>query len=225
MTRKEFMEQLAVLLGGISENERREALEYYENYFDDAGPENEAAVIQELGSPGKVAAMIKADLESGDGDYGEYTERGYEDSRMRDAGQVPQAPRDRKKNSQTNLILLVLLVICAVPVLLGIGGGILGGILGLAGGIVGLVAGLLVGTLACGLGGVAMTVAGIVYCFTSPAGGMAIVGGGFLMIAIGFLLGLAFIWLVCGFAPWLIRKLVDFCQRHLGRYGKGAQKI
>ena len=73
MTRKEFMEQLAVLLGGISENERREALEYYENYFDDAGPENEAAVIQELGSPGKVAAMIKADLESGDGDYGEYT--------------------------------------------------------------------------------------------------------------------------------------------------------
>ena len=33
------MEQLARLLGGISESERQEALDYYNSYFDDAGPE------------------------------------------------------------------------------------------------------------------------------------------------------------------------------------------
>ena len=45
------------------------------------------------------------------------------------------------------------------------------------------------------------------------------------MIAIGWLLGLAFIWLVCGFAPWLIRKLAGFCQKHFRSPGKGAQKV
>ena len=60
MNREEFMRQLERLLQDISESERREALEYYNSYFDDAGEENESRVIQELGSPGKVAAIIKA---------------------------------------------------------------------------------------------------------------------------------------------------------------------
>lgn len=89
MDRNTFMEQLSRLLSDISPTEREEALEYYENYFDDAGPENEAQVIRELGSPGKVAAIIKADLRESGGDYGEYTERGYEDVRTRMTSQVP----------------------------------------------------------------------------------------------------------------------------------------
>ena len=56
------MEQLEKLLSDISEEERQEALDYYESYFDDAGEDQEANVIRELGSPGKVAAIIKADL-------------------------------------------------------------------------------------------------------------------------------------------------------------------
>ena len=44
MNRKQFMEQLERLLSDISEAERQEALEYYEGYFDDAGPENEGEV-------------------------------------------------------------------------------------------------------------------------------------------------------------------------------------
>lgn len=50
MNRKQFMEQLERLLSDISEAERQEALEYYEGYFDDAGPENEGEVIRELGN-------------------------------------------------------------------------------------------------------------------------------------------------------------------------------
>mgnify|MGYP007010212161 CR=1 FL=1 len=44
MNRKQFMEELRQLLTGISEEERVEALQYYEDYFDDAGAENEQQV-------------------------------------------------------------------------------------------------------------------------------------------------------------------------------------
>ena len=83
------MEQLERLLSDISEAERQEALEYYEGYFDDAGPENEGEVIRELGNPGKVAAIIKADLQENGSDYGEYTENGYQDTRVSEEGDMP----------------------------------------------------------------------------------------------------------------------------------------
>ena len=89
MNRKQFMEQLERLLSDISEAERQEALEYYEGYFDDAGPENEGEVIRELGNPGKVAAIIKADLQENSDDYGEYTENGYQDTRVKENGEMP----------------------------------------------------------------------------------------------------------------------------------------
>lgn len=42
----------------MPEAERRDALDYYEEYFDAAGPEKEAQTIQELGSPQNVAEKI-----------------------------------------------------------------------------------------------------------------------------------------------------------------------
>lgn len=58
MTRQEYMQQLAALLAAMPEAERRDALDYYEEYFDAAGPEKEALTIQELGSPQNVAEKI-----------------------------------------------------------------------------------------------------------------------------------------------------------------------
>lgn len=58
MTRQEYMQQLAALLAAMPEAERRDALDYYEEYFDAAGPEKEAHTIQELGSPQNVAEKI-----------------------------------------------------------------------------------------------------------------------------------------------------------------------
>ena len=58
MTRQEYMQQLAALLTAMPEAERRDALDYYEEYFDAAGPEKEAHTIQELGSPQNVAEKI-----------------------------------------------------------------------------------------------------------------------------------------------------------------------
>lgn len=58
MTRQEYMQQLAALLAAMPEAERRDALDYYEEYFDAAGPEKEAQTIQKLGSPQNVAEKI-----------------------------------------------------------------------------------------------------------------------------------------------------------------------
>lgn len=62
MNRTEFMRQLESLLQNISATEREEALQYYNEYFNDAGPENEQNVIEALGNPAKVAENIKKDI-------------------------------------------------------------------------------------------------------------------------------------------------------------------
>lgn len=77
MNRLEFMSELERLLADISKNEREEALNYYNDYLDDAGVENEEEVIESLGSPGRVAATIKAGLFSDE--EGAFTENGYLD--------------------------------------------------------------------------------------------------------------------------------------------------
>ena len=92
MNRKEFLEQLERLLYDIPPQEREAALDYYSSYFDEAGEEKESSVIQELGSPGKVAAIIKADLKENENNhYGEYTEYGYSDERF-DYREMPEGP-------------------------------------------------------------------------------------------------------------------------------------
>jgi len=60
MNRHEFMEQLKRKLRKLPFDEIKEAVEYYEQYFDDAGAENEQEVLGELGSASEVAAQIIA---------------------------------------------------------------------------------------------------------------------------------------------------------------------
>ena len=73
MNRMEFMAELERLLADMPEEERQAAVQYYADYFADAGEANEADVIRELGSPEKVAESIKADY------YGtQFNEADYE---------------------------------------------------------------------------------------------------------------------------------------------------
>lgn len=76
MNRAEFMRRLAELLGDVAPTEREEAIQYYNDYFDDAGTENESGVIASLGTPEELARTIKAGLNDG-GSGGEFTESGF----------------------------------------------------------------------------------------------------------------------------------------------------
>lgn len=61
MNKQEFIRELRKELQDIPSKEREEAVQYYEEYFDEAGEENEEAVIRELGSPARIAAVIRRD--------------------------------------------------------------------------------------------------------------------------------------------------------------------
>lgn len=101
MSYGEFMRELNILLAGVPAEEREEALQYYSDYFADAGKENEEQVLQELGSPQKVAAMIKAGLKGG-ADNGEFTERGYMDEKfVKKDGLARREPKEEKKEEQS----------------------------------------------------------------------------------------------------------------------------
>ena len=58
MTRTEYMKSLEKLLAPLPETERRDALDYYDEYFDAAGKSRESETIAELGSPEEVAQKI-----------------------------------------------------------------------------------------------------------------------------------------------------------------------
>ena len=62
MNRYEFMQELKIRLQRLPYDEISNAINYYEEYFDDAGVENEQSVIAELGSPANVASQIIADF-------------------------------------------------------------------------------------------------------------------------------------------------------------------
>ena len=57
------MLELAALLQDVPVEERTDAMQYYNDYFDAAGEENEQKVISELESPKKVAEKLKAGLD------------------------------------------------------------------------------------------------------------------------------------------------------------------
>lgn len=72
MTKYEYLAKLEKLLAAMPQQERRDALDYYAEYFDAAGPDHEDETAEKLGDPETVARKI---LE-GEGMAGEETSAG-----------------------------------------------------------------------------------------------------------------------------------------------------
>lgn len=62
MDRASYLKQLRGILRRLPAHELDAALAYYEEYFEEAGEENEHQVISQLGSPSHVASQILADF-------------------------------------------------------------------------------------------------------------------------------------------------------------------
>lgn len=101
MNRQEFMKQLEMLLSDISQAEREEALQYYNDYLDDAGIENEEESIGSLGSPAQVAANIKEGLRDGI-ETGEFTEGGYHMNMEEEAPAAPEAAEESEASGNNS---------------------------------------------------------------------------------------------------------------------------
>lgn len=237
MNRADFMRRLAELLADVSPAEREAAIQYYNDYFDDAGAENEQSVIASLGSPEQLARTIKTGLTEGE-NAGEFTEKGFSGYEQKRNDEVMEAKNNAgyqyenfKKTSQNQskkpmsggtIALIVILCILASPILLGIGGGLLGIIIGIFGALFGIVVGF--GATAVGLlvAGVCLFIYGIVTMFGMPLGGLAMMGVGMICAAIG----LCFLWItviICGMLiPAAIRGIVKLFNSMFNRGGATA---
>ncbi len=208
MNREEFLRQLERLLYDIPESERREAMEYYQNYFEDAGPENEAQIIEELGSPQEVAASIKKNL------FGEnYEEYDYETQTKQKQPYVP--PEKPSRN-----ILIGIIVVLTFPLWIGLIGGAFGLIVGgvacvfaFAVAVFALVGSLLlVGFILAGIG-FANIFAGL------PAVGMILISVGMFILAFAILGVIVIGWAFGRILPRTLRAIVRLCKRPFQKRG------
>ena len=229
MSRDEFMRELAYLLQDIPEEERLEALQYYEDYFDDAGPEMDASVVAELGSPERVAAIIRTDLTGAMEDAGEFTESGYTDTRFegprrevvprytrREQQSQQEEPRYWTNNTLKGILFIILIISAAkwIPRILGLGGHIVGFIWGLLGVILAitLLAGLTAAALLFAGGG--LVVAGLIKMFAFPLEGILLCGGGVIILGVGLMMVGFAICFYGSFLPFLVRSI-----------GSGSRKL
>lgn len=193
MDRAEFMRRLEELLWDISSTEREEALRYYNSYFDDAGAENEKQVIEDLGSPERVAENIKSGLfESGIVETGrqrENRETPHAESSYTEVHAAPERQEKRKGSSLSAgaIALIVLLCVFAAPILLPVGIGVLSVLFGVLVGwftiifTFGVVAVALLAML------VFFFVLGFMCLVTEPLVCVALMGGGLVCGGIGVL--------------------------------------
>ena len=187
MDRKRFLEKLAYLLQDIEDVERDEALQYYEDYFDEAGVENETQVINDLGSPERVAAIIKAGLENRFDDDIEFSEKGMDNAYYKEASEIIEADvidhenhHEKRKNNfkgnpERNRILIILILIGIV--ILGFSGLFGVGISALAV-VLAVGIGILVG------GAIACFIRGLIILSATPGMGLIVISAGFALIAL-----------------------------------------
>lgn len=221
MTREEFLRRLNELLSDVTDEERAEAIRFYEEYLDDAGPEQEAQVLAELGSPEKVAAIIRANVPGS---------RVQQETAAQEAqaagpagsgapptssaaagasiplppyarpGAVPPAPPRKGMSDRT--ILLIILAVVLFPLWIGLAGTVFGILMGLVGAAFGFF-----------FGGVG-TVIGIVTVLVAntPAAFGAGIPVGLFMVGL-CLLGLALGIALIAAAVWLVAWLLPACWR------------
>lgn len=205
MNAYEYLQALRAALAVLPDDEIDSAMRYYEDYFLDAGDENAAQVIEQLGPPEQVAEAILRDYT---GVARRRPER-FEEEKAQTVDGVPLGrdgkPLTRKKGINPWMLA------CIVPLAL-----IFGPIaVALIGAIIVAVVGLIVGVAACVVAVPAATLIGggalVLFSFllwATPASALATLGAGLAVGAVGLLLVLLVIKLCILFVPPIIRGLV-----------------
>ena len=226
MTRKEYMEQLKKYLKRLPKEDYDNAIEYFSEYFDEAGPENEQQVMEELGQPKEAARELLLNLlqesvsDSKDiteektaalpaaGSY--YGESSHAHGRT-DSGNLSTTGYSTsagKKRSPGKIILLAFLVICASPVSIAL---LFAGLAVLAAVVI-VIAAVIFSMAVTGVsaiaGGIVLTGCGMTLIARSLAASCMMVGSGFLMAGAGILVGVLTIY-ICKWCAMGIGRLVN----------------
>lgn len=240
MNKEQFISRLEELLEDIPESERAEAIEYYREYFDDAGIENEEQVMKELGSVEKVAHNIKEELAGKElmavdapardkgrhGSDGEY--QAEENFAGRERGTTGKnmhggtADTVKQRNPVVVAILAVLVFFLAVTAGIPVVGTVGGCLIGFAAAFFGiLVAVWVVGIVFVVLAPV-MLILAVVNIFTSGIVSLMFLGLAFFFFGIGLLLILAGLKLCTVVIPAVVRAVTDLFHRLIYRKEQSA---
>lgn len=210
MNKDAFLQRLSVLLSDLSLNEREEALQYYRDYIEDAGIENEAAVLQELGSPEKLANDIKQGL-----GFTPNSNSFSENQSTQQTGNstYQQVPPAKNKLTPTQIALIILAAILLSPVWVSVLSTILSAILTIILSIVAII--IVFGALGIAfiLAFISLIIVGIVHLYSAPAASFLLIGIGFLLGGLGIFSLLLCIVICSRFLPWTIRNIVALCKK------------
>lgn len=220
MRKDEFLIRLEQLLYDIPKEERDEALEYYRNYFDDAGIENEAAVLEELGSPQKVAAGIREGIAAPGGSSLEHPPLFVEKTKERSGDGRNWKSTFKDMDRQTRIILAVILAVFTLPIWSGIAAGLLGLVMGVIGIIIGAVVALAALSIGGVVGGIVCVIFGIArFCMVSLTQGLLLFGVGMLLLAAGCI-SIVLLLLLCFRAFPRLFGVVSDLLRRLWKWGR-----
>lgn len=205
MNAYEYLQALRAALAVLPDDEIDSAMRYYEDYFLDAGDENAAQVIEQLGPPEQVAEAILRD-------YTGVTRRRperFEEEKAQTVDGVPLGrdgkPLTRKKGiNPWMLACIVLLALIFGPIAVAVIGGIIVAAVGLIVGVAACVVAVPAATL---IGGGALVLFSFLL-WATPASALATLGAGLVVGAVGLLLVLLVIKLCILFVPPIIRGLV-----------------
>ena len=204
MTRQEYMEQLKKYLKRLPKEDYENAIEYFSEYFDEAGPQKEQQVMKELGEPKEAARELLLNLlqESVENDQDIVEEK---------AAVQPEAASGGKKRSPGKIILLAILVLCASPVSLALLVGVLAVLLAVVVTATAVIFSLGITSIAATAGGIVTVGFGATLVLKSAAAACMMIGGGFLMAGIGILAGVLTIY-ICKWCAngigWLVNRFV-----------------
>ena len=189
MSRHEFIDELKRRLRKLPYDEIKEAVDYYEGYFDDAGEENEQAALDELGSPAAVASQIIANFA------------------------VKEADVDKPVKKNWRSIWLVILALfaspIAVPVALAVGAVALALVISLLAVIISFFA----AGVSIVAGGLASAAAGVFVIFQSVPTTLLYFGVGLILLGIGAAIVIATIALSKKCFNWLTKLVGGFILR------------
>ena len=186
MTRKEYMEQLKKYLKRLPKEDYDNAIEYFSEYFDEAGAENEQQVMKELGEPKEAAGELLLNL----------------------LQETTTHSPAKTKRSPGKIILLAFLVLCASPVSLALLIGALGVLFAVVVVIAAVIFSLGVTCAVTVAGGIMLAGFGATLIFKSVAAACMMVGGGFLMAGSGILIGVLTVY-ICKWCATGIGRLVN----------------
>jgi uncharacterized membrane protein len=191
MNRTEFIQKLKAELSKLPQEEIDAAVEYYEEYFDEAGAENEQPVLEQLGSPKHVASQIKA----------EYAVRLFDEE---------DRPTVKKGFSAA---WCVVLAICSAPVSIPLAAALAALAIAVFVAIGGCIIGLFAGLLGCALAALACIVVGVMAVPVSVAAAVMLTGSG--LAALGFTAAMGML-LIMGVKA-LSRCMVEWARRKNGK--------